>query len=830
MKRIQISLILFFVCFLLLVGPASAWLSGYTYRQGVDVQGSLSWTSGDKTNYPVRFNVSTNTSTSEKGNVFLNGHSNANLSDLRFTLTDDTVLDYFIETRNVQANNYTVWVEIPTIHNSSATSLYVYYGKADAPEVSSGNNTFPLMFDHFLTTGGWGTGISYAGGAGTFAVSDSVGVFTHSGGANGISWPSKTMLNGDSEVHFATNKTYGVSGTQLHLAIMDNSTAAYPWQDSIIYYGDDTYIYFSNGEATPRNSNAINFPYNRTWQFTIGTALSENNRAFRNDTMTHQKTGTGGTVSNEYLRVISHYGGIIGIDWMFVKPAVRYEPNSSNWVAETEVAGSSPITSFTSNVTSGYSPLAVQFNDTSITSPLTWNWSYLGTSGGNTTETIWSTTQNATGVFSTGDYKIYLNVTNASGYNKTSANYWVNATAPLITANFTGTPLTGLPGTTVNFTDTTESGGSPYIPDNWSWSFGDGNSSTSQNPSNIYGTSGTYNVSLTVYNASAGFDTETKTGYVKISDSGGLTGINRQDIMIDAIYTLSLTFKDAATSADIPVVNVTDSFNNTAVTTVGTAQFQYNYTAVAIYATASGYYGKTTSYIIDKDRSETIYLTPETATANVSSQTVTYYSPWQVRIRILDSYGVPLENATVTANYVASTLPSTDTSWLVSAYGVEPVTAAEMVNGSIAMTGVTDSNGGLSFTMFKSIQYTLAITNATAGVSATKTLYPTDQEYIIRVATSSQVAGANSLEAMQNTSLPVYVLNSTAYNLSAVYHDTSGRTSNVMFYVKWRNGTIIHQYDMGDPGTSAVSYNYTIINPGIGTEVIWMYNATRSGL
>jgi len=82
---------------------------------------------------------------------------------------------------------------------------------------------------------------------------------------------------------------------------------------------------------------------------------------------------------------------------------------------------------------------------------------------------------------------------------------------------------------------------------------------------------------------------------------------------------------------------------------------------------------------------------------------------------------------------------------------------------------------------------------------------------------------------MANTSLPVYQLNATAYNLSVIYQDTSGLTTNVVFQVKWRNGTYLWNQNLGNPGTGVVVGNYTIINPGIGKEVIWLYNATRSG-
>lgn len=55
----------------------------------------------------------------------------------------------------------------------------------------------------------------------------------------------------------------------------------------------------------------------------------------------------------------------------------------------------------------------------------------------------------------------------------------------------------------------------------WLWNFGDGATSTQQNPSHTYTAAGTYNVSLTVV-GSTGTDTETKNGYITVT--GGSTG------------------------------------------------------------------------------------------------------------------------------------------------------------------------------------------------------------------------------------------------------------------------------------------------------------------
>lgn len=62
----------------------------------------------------------------------------------------------------------------------------------------------------------------------------------------------------------------------------------------------------------------------------------------------------------------------------------------------------------------------------------------------------------------------------------------------------------------VNFTDA-----SSGIVDSWDWDFGDGNSSTDQNPSHTYTTNGTYSVEMTATNI-YGDDTHTETNYITV--------------------------------------------------------------------------------------------------------------------------------------------------------------------------------------------------------------------------------------------------------------------------------------------------------------------------
>jgi PKD repeat protein len=85
-----------------------------------------------------------------------------------------------------------------------------------------------------------------------------------------------------------------------------------------------------------------------------------------------------------------------------------------------------------------------------------------------------------------------------------------------ITADFTANPTTVAIGGTVAFRDA-----STGNPTSWSWSFPGGNpsTSTSQNPSVVYSTAGTYNVSLTVSNGTDE-DSETKTAYITVNENG----------------------------------------------------------------------------------------------------------------------------------------------------------------------------------------------------------------------------------------------------------------------------------------------------------------------
>jgi YVTN family beta-propeller protein len=78
-------------------------------------------------------------------------------------------------------------------------------------------------------------------------------------------------------------------------------------------------------------------------------------------------------------------------------------------------------------------------------------------------------------------------------------------------ANLSANPTSGKVPLNVKFTDI-----STGIPTKWKWTFGDGTSSTQQNPVHKYSQTGDYTVALMVSNAK-GSNTITKTGYIQVT-------------------------------------------------------------------------------------------------------------------------------------------------------------------------------------------------------------------------------------------------------------------------------------------------------------------------
>ena len=107
---------------------------------------------------------------------------------------------------------------------------------------------------------------------------------------------------------------------------------------------------------------------------------------------------------------------------------------------------------------------------------------------------------------------------NVADFNTTLAQWEkdiITGTSPV--ADFSSDSTNISPGSTVHFTD--ESTGDP---ESWLWDFGDGETSTVQDPSHTYNSDGVYDVSLAV-GGSYGSNTEKKKNYISVLETGTFT-------------------------------------------------------------------------------------------------------------------------------------------------------------------------------------------------------------------------------------------------------------------------------------------------------------------
>ena len=146
------------------------------------------------------------------------------------------------------------------------------------------------------------------------------------------------------------------------------------------------------------------------------------------------------------------------------------------------VAGATaPAASFTSNITSGTTiPFPVQFIDTSGNVPISWTWSF--GDGGTSTAQDPPHTYTASGT-----YTVTLTTTNADGSDTETKTGYItiskSTTAPA--AAFISNTTTGTNPLAVQFVDA-----SSNSPTAWAWSFGDGGTSSVQNPVHTYSREG----------------------------------------------------------------------------------------------------------------------------------------------------------------------------------------------------------------------------------------------------------------------------------------------------------------------------------------------------
>ncbi len=226
---------------------------------------------------------------------------------------------------------------------------------------------------------------------------------------------------------------------------------------------------------------------------------------------------------------------------------------------------------------SGYAPLSVTFTSSASggTSPYTFSWDF----GDGST----SSDQNPSHTYSAaGDYPVILSVTDNNNEQDTAfLNIIVSQQVVAMQVTTNASPASGTVPFSVNFTADTSGGASPYT---YSWDFGDGSSSSDQNPSHSYTLSGNFTVILTVtdslaneasasVNISAAESIPPLEAFVSASPSLGIAPLavsfSGNASGGEGPYTYSWDFGDGSSSSlQNPSHTYTQSGNFTAILTV----------------------------------------------------------------------------------------------------------------------------------------------------------------------------------------------------------------------------------------------------------------------
>ncbi len=487
-----------------------------------------------------------------------------------------------------------------------------------------------------------------------------------------------------------------------------------------------------------------------------------------------------------------------------------------------KVIAQAPVANFSSSITSGCTPIVVQFTDLSTNNPTSWSWDL-----GNGTLT---TLQNPSTTYVTpGTYTVILTAANASGSNtKTSVAYII--TYPTPTVAFTANDLTATCASkTVQFTNTSVSNSSGAV--SYYWDFGDGTLSTAQNPSHTYVASGNYSVSLVVTNSAGCNQVLNKSNYIIVAPkpTASFTASNNNSCSPPLIASFSNTstgatsyqwdFGDGATS------NVTSPTHNyavagsytvrlIAVSSSGCRDTLTQTNVVNIGNLVAGFNASASSACTGNTITFTNTTTPgagnntwyfgDGSTSNVANPSHAYNNPGTYTVKLVVNYNNCADSATKTI--VINPSPSVNFSANNTAGCTLPFTV-QFSNGTVGATSyLWDFGDGTTSTAINPTHTYTTANNFNVKLTATSAggcISVLQLSSFINVNTASGASiGINGNNNCAPAGMSFYVLNAPAAITSYSWNFGDGGTST--------SSSPGHIYTA--PGTYPVTLNITLSN------------------
>lgn len=297
--------------------------------------------------------------------------------------------------------------------------------------------------------------------------------------------------------------------------------------------------------------------------------------------------------------------------------------------------------------------------------------------------------------------------------------------------------------------------------------------------------------------SAAGFVTRTVPATTGAGDSFTVV-----PVILDGVYDITIQIKEVESSSLIlQPVQVTCSNGVTQNTSTGSTTFtNLEYATFVFTATCEGYQQGGTSVLAYASHTESLYMTKIPTSADNQIQ----YSipPKNVELVARNMMGVALNGVTVSAQGQSTTLP--DTSMLGAIFGwTEKYSDVNLANAT--MTGVTGSDGAISFLMADSVNYQIKFTDPARGIDETVELMPHDSQYLFFLGSNP---GQTPVAGMPNMTVWATDVNSSTPILHGHYFDQVGHTTSVTFIVETQNGTPVHNQTW--TGQQTVDTTYTV--------------------
>ncbi len=196
------------------------------------------------------------------------------------------------------------------------------------------------------------------------------------------------------------------------------------------------------------------------------------------------------------------------------------------------VLGQAPVAAFTSEEILSDKPFHVQFTDQSQGEITSWYWDFGDSS--------FSILQNPLHVYTKpGVYSVGLTVSGPAGMDSLYKENYIEIMGPGVIANFSAEPRIGSVPLAVQFADSST--------DNviaWYWDFGDGTTSSDQNPQHLYTEIGNYTVTLIAIGQTE-FDTLKIENCIRVTEETPRAGFAADPLI--GPWPLTVQFSDSST-------------------------------------------------------------------------------------------------------------------------------------------------------------------------------------------------------------------------------------------------------------------------------------------